>query len=149
MKTGLSNKEWIEHNFDKYLCFNYRNTVLHSSIIEAITILASEKITPLTQKEQKTYRSFREAIKILKGEHKNEEVIKLEVKQIDDCRNMRNILMHEIIKNKYTQDEIDKGIMRKLHKKIVEVYNSAYFNKIFKEEGYDFSPREKIKIFLK
>ena len=92
----LTHEKWISLQKPRN---TFRDVLIQTSLIESAVIKESTKLSPLTSKEKKDYRSFGRAIQIID---------RTKVIDIFELKQRRNKLMHDIFSKKLNQDQIEK-----------------------------------------
>jgi hypothetical protein len=112
MASNLSHDAWVRQQFAKrYLKSEYRNVLIHSSIIEG------------TLRNESRRNKFASANKALLDSGK---INCEEFRVFDQIREIRNSLVHESFKDRLVQKQID-GLRDELMKKILEAYRISRF----------------------
>lgn len=119
MVKNLSHNDWVIQQFQKYLRTSYRNVLIHASIIEG------------TLRNESRKKTFDLANKYLLYSGK---INSSEFSIFDEIRKLRNSLVHDSVKNKLVQNEIDE-LRDELMEKILKVYKISNFlnDKLFKK----------------
>ncbi len=141
-KNLLPHEKFIEYQFDHYLRKEYRDVLLHTSIIESIIIAESKSLHPFPCPNEKSkYRKFSYAIDILKKDKDKSDL--LEIKKVVSLWKKRNEMIHGIMEKRYDQKQIE-ALRNILHNLLIDVYKLDFLNNIFENRGYPFLPKNKI-----
>lgn len=128
----MDHKDWVKNQFKRVKNRAwYRDVIIHSSFIETVV------------KETATNKNinFECAIEILKANNNyNQE----DLNKIDKLRKLRNILIHELLKNNELTNEIVIKSIREAKLIIKFIYHNVefiqnYFSKKFDLDTKDFS----------
>ena len=128
----LDNTDWVENQF-KYISSQrtLRDVILHAAFIEQIVKLESRTT------------NFKAAITELKLRKCRGKIIENSLEEIERVRELRNDILHEIIKKQLSQLEIENK-RNEMHNCIINIYNySELVCKFFKEK-YGFDPKNKV-----
>jgi len=104
MSKNLNHQDWVVQQFNKYLRKQYRDVIIHSSIIEGVLRNESKK------------GSFDQASKALLRSGK---INSTEFRVFNEVREIRNNLVHESFRNQLVQNDID-GLRDELMKKYMK-----------------------------
>lgn len=139
---NLCHREWMEYQFNcRINKIEYRDVILHSSIIESAIIFESKKQHPFPCINEKgRFRTLSNAIDILRRSAKYSQE---ELDEIDELGKLRNNLIHGIVEKELKQNDIETYIYE-MYDMIVKIYESDLINSIFKDKNYGFLPKDKI-----
>jgi hypothetical protein len=112
MARNLSHDGWVKQQFkEKYLKSEYRNVLIHASIIEG------------TLRNESGRKTFDSANKRLSSSGR---ITPSEFSIFDEIRRIRNSLVHDSFRNGLLQNQID-GLRDELMRKILAAYRSSSF----------------------
>ncbi len=126
MAKNLNHDDWVRQQFN-YLRCEYRDVILHSSIIEG---------TLRNESGGRTFHSANDALQ------KSGRIDSSEFGVFDEIRDKRNQLVHDSFKNRLTQNEV-ANLRDDLMKKICEAYRISSFldNTLFRKYNIVRSPK--------
>lgn len=127
----LDHQPYVAEQFKRSIKCQYRDVMLHASIIEGILCKRMKK------------RTLEVANLSLKAFHS---ISKQEYDALEGVRKARNKLVHGIIDRAATQVEVEAWV-KELYKRIIEAYNISTFldSELFMKYGISRSPKIALK----
>jgi len=116
----MDHKDWIKTQFEKYVRRCYRDVLIHTSFVETVARKEAEE------------ENFYCAIKILRANNKYDQD---RIDEIDELRNKRNKILHELLKDKKLDKNLIDLRIKQMKDLLKEIYhNSSFIQRYFKKE---------------
>jgi hypothetical protein len=143
MRGDMNHSTWIKRQFDKKrktAC--YRDVLIHTSFVETIVkreaLLKSPKRKQMQQQKKKEQRiGFEKAIGVLRKTGYDANAMS----KIDQLRDKRNTIIHNLLKEVKLDDKLIKATLREMRELLKWIYHHVQFVQAYFLREYQIDTR--------